>query len=203
MIPRDRVQGKSMSAIASNTIIETILAGSRAAFEAYEHLSGDHWLGVAPESFLQASIAMAFRDLKIGDDRFFLTLEASIPRILADVDIKIDRRTIKMGDQERFDMLLWRKRKDPRAIIEIKKAFDPTACNVVASRIWQWIRPASSPIEAGYIVAYTSAQSEQTIKNRFDAIKENTCARRYRTVRPETRDSDGSFWDIACFEIRE
>ncbi|TAN53806.1 MAG: hypothetical protein EPN26_06625 [Rhodospirillales bacterium] len=194
-----------MTAISSAIIMDTILSGARSAFETYQDLSGGHWVGNAPESFLQACIALAFKDLKDQDDRLYVTLEASTKRILADVDMKIDRRTVKMSDRERFDMLLWYKGGQPRAIIETKKAWNADSCNRDAERIRQWIRAKSNPINSGYVVGYTVAKGKtavDTIKSRFEAIKNRTGASHYQAVQPSVQDPGGWVWDIACFEIR-
>lgn len=191
-----------MAALATNTIVSTILSGARNAFDCYEKITGDHWLGVAPESFLQTMIALEFRKLMDTDDRFYLTLEASIPRILADADIKIDRRSIRMSLRSRFDILLWRKGGTPRAIIEIKKGSKSACCNNDALRIKQWLRANGSTIELGYLVVYTAANSWATIERRFKAIKENTGAAKLEILNPEAKDDEGWFWGVACFELR-
>ncbi len=195
--------------ISADVAINTILEGAKDASEAYQNLSGGYWIDYAPESFLQGGIAMAFDRLKRNGATFNLMLEMSPKRLYEEFGVKPDGRSVKMRENQRFDILILDKSCAPRFPIEIKKAQSIHSCTKDAKRISQWISDAKGKVKCGFIVAYTcqkgkdseGKQAQKRITEIFEGIKEQTKATRYMPIAPKEIDHNGWMWDVACFII--
>lgn len=188
-------------AISRDIIVQTILAGAKEASAAYQRLSGGYWVDFAPESFLQAWIALAFDKLKKKGAPFRLMLEMSPTLLAREFKVEIDTGRIGMRPKQRFDLMLLYQNCNPRSPIEIKKAYTSNACDKDAERMREWIHSPSSTVDCGFIVAYTCAKSEAVISRRFKSMAKNTGASHYERIVPREIDHNGYMWDVACFMI--
>lgn len=186
----------AMGRVTKANLENAILEGVHSAFQTYEMASGGYWLWHAPESFMQASIFQKLSQLSPG----FATLEASPTRIRMDLELKRDRRSDKMRDQQRFDILYWYANGMPRAIIEVKKVYSDLAKSIEdINRMRPWILNQSLNIEVGYFVAYTEAsgvRAEQTINSRFARLGERAGAKVVTVNVAEARDDNGCAWGV-------
>ena len=185
-----------MSRVTKAALENAIVEGVRTAFTTYERASGGYWLWHAPESFMQASIFQKLSALSPG----FATLEASPTRIGMDLELKRDRRSDKMRDQQRFDILYWYANGMPRAIVEVKKVYSDLSSSIAdINRMRPWVKNKSLNIEAGYFVAYTEAcgvKAAQTIDDRFARLGERAGAQVLIVAVGEERDDNGCAWGI-------
>lgn len=191
--------------IALDAIAQSILGGAEAAFSTYQQMSGGHWLDVAPESFIQTSVALSLSQLQGVSERLYVTLEASPSRILHDCEIKIDKRRIKMRSHQKFDVMIWWKNGSPRAAVEIKKCWHFSQCVNDLARMRQWLTGVSPVLQAAYMVVYSSAKgkkAQETLDGRFSAIAEAGQASNWISLRRGNATDDGWLWDAACIILR-
>src|SRR5690606_14404200 len=185
-----------MGKVTKADLEKAILAGVHEAFATYEKSSGGYWLWHAPESFMQAMIFQKLSALSPG----FATLEASPTRIAMDLELKRDRRSDKMRDQQRFDILYWYANGKPRSIIEVKKVYSDLEKSINdIKRMRLWVSNPNMNIEAGYFVAYTEARgarAEGTINGRFERLGERAGAEIVTVSVSEERDDNGCAWGV-------
>lgn len=189
-------------AIGHKEIVQAIFEGTKSAAIAYDLLSG-HWLDYAPESFLQANIALAFSK-RTESNSFKLTLEASHTKINWEYPLKRDGRSIKMTTRQRFDLLIWLSSQTPSIPIEIKKTYRARDCLNDAERIRRWVRARHSPMKRGYVVVYTSADAPNAhgkIRKLFDEIASLIDADDHESLFKKASGAPEYAWDVACFTI--
>lgn len=178
-------------------IKHAVMGGAKKAFKIYEKASGGYWLWHAPESYIQACV---FIELS-GLPGLYVTLESSPRKIQLDCKFKRDRRSDRMTDQQRFDILVWYGNGTPRIPIEVKKTFNsPDKCINDIDRMKPLANNPEINIQAGMLLAYTEAKKDQTILSRFEKIAQKTNSMLTPYICPNA-DDNGWRWGFGLFCI--
>ncbi|MBK6361419.1 MAG: hypothetical protein IPH64_00955 [Comamonadaceae bacterium] len=158
-----------------NNFEKSLMAAARKTFVDYEKLTGGWWLMHGPESFLQNGIAL---DLRKQAD-ILVYPECSPKRVKADHNIVKIGRPPKTSQQQRFDLVTWWKNGTPRAIVELKLAYDIRPIRKDAEKLLEFRKEARDVFRSGYLLVYSEARikpkkegalfaAKTGLENRFD-----------------------------------
>jgi hypothetical protein len=185
------------------TQLENLLISSiKIAQKQYGEMTGGYALWHAPESFVQMVTAKEiYKELGV----------IVYPECTPDQFSRDSNKVVKLGrppkinEQQRFDLVTWWKKKSqPRALIELKLTYASMASVLKdADKLYAFRKEAlrTKGLRHGYLLVYNSAyrnteikkvrQGKQTITDRFDATTEALKNKGFKLVKawisPEKR----------------
>ncbi len=187
-----------MGKVLLNDIYLHSVKGVRQSFNKYYKMSGGFGLGQAPESFIQAQVAMTLS--KICP---FVTLEDTVDGILRDSQSERRGRKPRGSGSGRIDVLIWNDNGTPRVLVEIKKAWKNDVVNNDADRIRKLLNRRGS-LQSGLIILYTDAMKSDTVVNRFDTIAGYSNTEIVESIGPnKIIDDETWYWGAACFKVKK
>jgi len=148
-----------------NGFEKAILDAAVSAQEFHIEMSG-YYLWYSHESYLQNYIAVKV----FGNQGFYTYVDAS-PKKIREGSDSISKRPPKKIAQ-RFDLVFWHKTKNqPKAIVEIKRAWNQTPVINDVKKISNYITKKDAGGATGYVLYYTH-DSTQLITNRFNRVND-------------------------------
>lgn len=175
-------------------ITACILKGSRTACEKYRAMVGSSY--PPPEFFVQSVIA-----LELAKHFPYVALEATARGLREEAGIS-SGRIPRDSPSGRVDIVVYWKKGDPRALIEVKRAWENAKCNLDARRLKSFVDHSSSRIRSGFLVVYADARKAETVTARYETISEQTGFKQVGLAGP-FEDDEGTNWGIGCFEHRQ
>lgn len=142
-----------------NMLEDAMLVGAEEAQKTYERMTEGHWLGHAPELFLQSEVARA-----IFGAGFSVYVDASVSKTKLDMKKAPGRPT--KDKKKRFDISVWNKSDNTlRAVVEIKRTYFIGALKSDAKKIVNYLRQKGSA-KTGYLLVYTDCDGKKDIDSR-------------------------------------
>lgn len=200
--------------ISMGKIVDAVLAGIKKSQKQYEKWSNGAWLWEAPEYLITVNVANKIAEI---DGAKYITLEHGSKSTVEEAGARGKGRLPKdIRERGRVDILLWRGRDEPRAVIEIKRSiynFDQYEKDI--KRIKQFLNRNrdQSSLQFGLLGYYDSAddskskKAKQKIQDKSLGIKnkiKETLGEDFYVSTKSTKiyEDDDSAWCASCVIIK-